>query len=387
MGGTNGGPPPFIAFGEKIQQTASITNDRSFKSLQNNVVKESENENSEFNSQRNDAIAEAYKSGTKKTFGGGTQKMVDSNVQKIMEKGYTEEQANHSLRIARNNLDRALSNLKRQDEKKAMMMQNSTKSDYEPKSSGRDGRDGKRGSRAGANADPTSSSKPSAKVSLFEFLEDKLPQQENEISTAKNYNNTGSSTSYTNNNNNSSSTSSKYASTKSSFSSSQQPSSNSNERFENNISSSFRHKSDNGSGKENSFHGNKPASGKYQQQLPNSSSSNAPTNSSTVNSSSSAGYNKSSQSRQPHSSSSSRDHPSSKYQSHHNGYQSGSNSAPPYRQNSYQDRQESSRPKSNYSSNQQYQKQGSPPQHYSSSQKYNQSQTQSASSYQKVRFL
>lgn len=386
MGGTNGGPPPFIAFGEKIQQTASITNDRSFKSLQNNVVKESENENSEFNSQRNDAIAEAYKSGTKKTFGGGTQKMVDSNVQKIMEKGYTEEQANHSLRIARNNLDRALSNLKRQDEKKAMM-QNSTKSDYEPKSSGRDGRDGKRGSRAGANADPTSSSKPSAKVSLFEFLEDKLPQQENEISTAKNYNNTGSSTSYTNNNNNSSSTSSKYASTKSSFSSSQQPSSNSNERFENNISSSFRHKSDNGSGKENSFHGNKPASGKYQQQLPNSSSSNAPTNSSTVNSSSSAGYNKSSQSRQPHSSSSSRDHPSSKYQSHHNGYQSGSNSAPPYRQNSYQDRQESSRPKSNYSSNQQYQKQGSPPQHYSSSQKYNQSQTQSASSYQKVRFL
>lgn len=387
MGGTNGGPPPFIAFGEKIQQTASITNDRSFKSLQNNVVKESENENSEFNSQRNDAIAEAYKSGTKKTFGGGTQKMVDSNVQKIMEKGYTEEQANHSLRIARNNLDRALSNLKRQDEKKAMM-QNSTKSDYEPKSSGRDGRDGKRGSRAGANADPTSSSKPSAKVSLFEFLEDKLPQQENEISTAKNYNNTGSSTSYTNNNNNSSSTSSKYASTKSSFSSSQQPSSNSNERFENNISSSFRHKSDNGSGKENSFHGNKPASGKYQQQLPNSSSSNAPANSSTVNSSSSAGYNKSSQSRQPHSSSSSRDHPSSKYQSHHNGYQSGSNnSAPPYRQNSYQDRQESSRPKSNYSSNQQYQKQGSPPQHYSSSQKYNQSQTQSASSYQKVRFL
>lgn len=387
MGGTNGGPPPFIAFGEKIQQTASITNDRSFKSLQNNVVKESENENSEFNSQRNDAIAEAYKSGTKKTFGGGTQKMVDSNVQKIMEKGYTEEQANHSLRIARNNLDRALSNLKRQDEKKAMM-QNSTKSDYEPKSSGRDGRDGKRGSRAGANADPTSSSKPSAKVSLFEFLEDKLPQQENEISTAKNYNNTGSSTSYTNNNINSSSTSSKYASTKSSFSSSQQPSSNSNERFENNISSSFRHKSDNGSGKENSFHGNKPASGKYQQQLPNSSSSNAPANSSTVNSSSSAGYNKSSQSRQPHSSSSSRDHPSSKYQSHHNGYQSGSNnSAPPYRQNSYQDRQESSRPKSNYSSNQQYQKQGSPPQHYSSSQKYNQSQTQSASSYQKVRFL
>ena len=102
------GPPPWIPFGQKIQQPVAQT-DKDFKSLQPKEKEES-TENTAFNALRNDAIAEATKLGTKKTFGGGAKQMVDANVQKIMDKGFTEEQATHALKLTRNNVHRALSN-------------------------------------------------------------------------------------------------------------------------------------------------------------------------------------------------------------------------------------------------------------------------------------
>jgi tudor domain-containing protein 3 len=172
-----------------------VTTDKGFKSLQSKQ-KEQE-DNSEFIAQRQDAIAEATKVGTRKTFGGGTKTLVDANVQKIIDKGYTEEQATTALKFARNNVEKALSNLKRREERQ---QHRASSNDYESRESSerKDKRGGDREGRGKNSSDPPPA-KPSTGVSLFDFLENKIP----ESSTAKQ--------SYSH-----------------------------NERFENNISSSFR---------------------------------------------------------------------------------------------------------------------------------------------------
>jgi tudor domain-containing protein 3 len=139
--------------------------DKGFKSLQPSKPKESENDDSEFKAQRKDAIAEATKAGTKKTFGGGSKMLVDSNVQKVMDKGFTEEQATTALKYSRNNVEKALSNLKRRDEHQ----KRATSNDYEPREYSKEKRGGK-----GSSAEPTTA-KPSGAVSLFDFLENKFP--------------------------------------------------------------------------------------------------------------------------------------------------------------------------------------------------------------------
>ncbi|XP_058835900.1 tudor domain-containing protein 3 [Topomyia yanbarensis] len=163
------GPPPWIAFGQKIQQ--NLPNDRNFKSLQVKEKDESK-ENAEFTALRNDAIAEATKLGTKKTFGGGAKQMVDANVQKIMDKGFSEDQATHALKLTRNNVHRALSNLQRIEDRKQTHSDIKTGKIEPPQKSGRRGMSGKRDSES------EGASKPSTKVSLFEFLEDILPESD-----------------------------------------------------------------------------------------------------------------------------------------------------------------------------------------------------------------
>lgn len=109
------GPPPWIPFGQKIQQNIPL-NDKSFKSL-STEAKEIKKENSEFNELRKDAIAEASKVEAKKVFGGGSKLLVDANVQKIMDSGFSENEAKFALKLTHNNVERALSNLKRLEEK------------------------------------------------------------------------------------------------------------------------------------------------------------------------------------------------------------------------------------------------------------------------------
>lgn len=65
----DGGPPPWIPFGKKIMKV--IDQGKNFKALADK--EKSTKENSEFEAQRKDAIAEAAKQGNKKIFGGGNQ--------------------------------------------------------------------------------------------------------------------------------------------------------------------------------------------------------------------------------------------------------------------------------------------------------------------------
>ncbi|XP_029674772.1 tudor domain-containing protein 3 isoform X2 [Formica exsecta] len=157
-----GGPPPWIPFGKKIIKVSE--QDKNFKAL---VEKEKTNkENTEFEAQRKDAIAEAAKQGNKKIFGGGNKQLLDHSVQKIIDRGFTIEQAEYALRINRNNVDRALRSLQKTDSK------HSVKESREP----REPR-GKRDKK-------TEESKPSSgKISLFDFLEDKLPVQPESVET------------------------------------------------------------------------------------------------------------------------------------------------------------------------------------------------------------
>ena len=106
-----------------------------------------------------------------------------------MDKGYTEEQATTALKFSRNNVEKALGIIKRKEEQR----QRAGSNDYESREYSKE----KRGGGKGNNPEPQAA-KPSASVSLFDFLENKIPTQQD--------------------------------SAKQSY----------NERFENNMSSSFR---------------------------------------------------------------------------------------------------------------------------------------------------
>lgn len=120
----------------------------------------------EFLANRNEAIAEILKTKQKKIFGGGNRQLMDHNVKKIMEKGYTEEQAKTSLKFARNNLEKAMGNLKRREERNSGETTSARGPFNKTQKEDRFGRKGR--------MEETESAKPSNKVSLFDFLEDKI---------------------------------------------------------------------------------------------------------------------------------------------------------------------------------------------------------------------
>lgn len=168
-----GSPPPWSPFGNKMKGTNG--DDASFKSLTAvNKTKEVSKEESEFIATRNNAIAEAATKGeVRKQFGGSNRQLMDHNVKKIIDKGFTEEQAKLALKAARNNLERAMSNLKKRggntetfDKRHRPSMETSAPT------SRRGGRDRE------AKSDEPPPAKPSGKVSLFDFLSDKIPDVE-----------------------------------------------------------------------------------------------------------------------------------------------------------------------------------------------------------------
>uniref|UniRef100_A0A0A9W9G3 Tudor domain-containing protein 3 n=1 Tax=Lygus hesperus TaxID=30085 RepID=A0A0A9W9G3_LYGHE len=154
--GVEGGPPPWIPFGEKMAPT-NLT-DKNFKSLDDGSKENKDND--EFEAQRRDAIAEAGKGCTKKVFGGGTKPLMDKNVQAIMEKGFSIQQAEAALRLNRNNVDRALKSLTKRTGRG-----NDEKGEKEKEGGGRGRRKG----------EDEMGPKPSGRVCLFQYLEEKLP--------------------------------------------------------------------------------------------------------------------------------------------------------------------------------------------------------------------
>ncbi|KAJ2950391.1 hypothetical protein O0L34_g8635 [Tuta absoluta] len=158
ISGSDGGPPSWIPFGQSLQP---LPVDKQFKSLQD----QAKQDNAEFEAQRKGAIAEAQRlSGVKKVFGGGTKPLLDANVQKIVDAGFTEEQAENALKYTKNNVERALKILQKQDYPE--------RSKDKPKEAELPKRKGRNKEPADEDAIPV---KPSGKVSLFDFLEDKLP--------------------------------------------------------------------------------------------------------------------------------------------------------------------------------------------------------------------
>lgn len=123
------GPPAWVSFGQKIAKTEEVAD---FKSL-TDKFKDASKESAEFNAQRQDAIAEAATGAVKKVFGKGKQENV-ANKYNIQNDRQNSEQPRRNIRQNRRG---------RKDE------------DVEEKIS----------------------AKPSDKVSLFAFLEDKLPDQ------------------------------------------------------------------------------------------------------------------------------------------------------------------------------------------------------------------
>ncbi|CAG9090917.1 unnamed protein product [Plutella xylostella] len=161
VGAEPGGPPPWIPFGQRLEALAS---DKQFKSLQ----EAAKQDNAEFEAQRKGAIAEAQRlSGVKKVFGGGTKPLLDANVQKIVDAGFSEEQAENALKYTKNNVDRALRMLQKRD---ASENRSKDKPPKEPEQ-----KQHKRGRNKDVTDEDIIPVKPSGKVSLFDFLEDKLP--------------------------------------------------------------------------------------------------------------------------------------------------------------------------------------------------------------------
>lgn len=194
--GEDGGPPAWIPFGQKILR--SNPGDKNFKSLQEKDKQTLDALNPEFEAQRKDAIAEAGKALAKKVFGGGNRQLLDHNVQQIVEFGFTIEQADHALKMNRNNVDRALKSLQRQTEgprsndgRKPEKDSDNRSSRENPREGGREStrgagpgkgsyRDGPKGRGHDDEVGPSAPAKPSGRLSLFDFLEDKLPFEEKE---------------------------------------------------------------------------------------------------------------------------------------------------------------------------------------------------------------
>lgn len=171
------GPPPWITFGQRsVQQQQLAKESKAFRSLGNgggigdkDQPGESK-ENAEFTAMRAEALAAANRVKTKKVFGGGGRNMVDHNVKKICDKGYTEEEAKLALKLARNNLERAMGGLKRD---RAGVSTDAAEMGG-GRGSGARGRFDRRGGPR--DMDDGDGAKPSAKVSLFDFLTEKIPQ-------------------------------------------------------------------------------------------------------------------------------------------------------------------------------------------------------------------
>lgn len=176
--------PPWIAFGQKIDRKSLNVNK---KSLAGGGVAGAEDEKEEdvaFDNQRKEAIAEAQKLEPKqRVFLDAAKKIVHHNVQKIVDKGYSEEVAKEALRYTRNDLSKAMANLKKGGAAGGGEESDGRFRSYSGRGGGRGGRRGGRfGGGGGRGGDDDYEgeefmARPSEKISLFDFIGDKLPPE------------------------------------------------------------------------------------------------------------------------------------------------------------------------------------------------------------------
>uniref|UniRef100_A0A5F9DHL6 Tudor domain-containing protein 3 n=1 Tax=Oryctolagus cuniculus TaxID=9986 RepID=A0A5F9DHL6_RABIT len=152
--GTEGGPPPFVPFGQKCVSHVQVDSkelDRR-KTLQVTMPVKPTNDNDEFEKQRTAAIAEVAKS-----------KEVDEKALKhITEMGFSKEASRQALMDNSNNLEAALNVLLNSNKQKPIMG---------PPMRGR----GKgRGRIRSEDEEDLGNARPSAPSTLFDFLESKM---------------------------------------------------------------------------------------------------------------------------------------------------------------------------------------------------------------------
>ncbi|XP_075806437.1 tudor domain-containing protein 3 isoform X1 [Microtus pennsylvanicus] len=199
--GTEGGPPPFLPFGQKCASNVQVDSrelDRR-KTLQVSMPVKPTNDNDEFEKQRTAAIAEVAKSKETKTFGGGGggarsnlnmgavshrsrevlpkerpskseskhegvyRELVDEKALKhITEMGFSKEASRQALMDNANNLEAALN---------VLLNSNKQKPAVGPPPRGR----GKgRGRSRSEDEEDLGNARPSAPSTLFDFLESKM---------------------------------------------------------------------------------------------------------------------------------------------------------------------------------------------------------------------
>ncbi|XP_013399608.1 tudor domain-containing protein 3-like, partial [Lingula anatina] len=112
-GGGEDGPPAFVPFGHKLHDTTQNgpRSRETFKSLESSKEEKKEGDG-EFEQQRQAALAEAIQAkedGKGKTFGG--KQIQDKDIAKIVEMGFTPDQATNALRQTNSNLEEAIASL------------------------------------------------------------------------------------------------------------------------------------------------------------------------------------------------------------------------------------------------------------------------------------
>ncbi|XP_060063367.1 tudor domain-containing protein 3-like [Ylistrum balloti] len=116
--GSEGGPPLFVPFGQRIRDgrgAVQVNKRDNFKSIESNKKEEKTAEEIEFEEQRKAVIAEALQAkeeGKPKTFGGGTKQVgMDREISRIVEMGFTAEEASRALRQNDNDVTSAINQL------------------------------------------------------------------------------------------------------------------------------------------------------------------------------------------------------------------------------------------------------------------------------------
>ncbi|XP_071087007.1 tudor domain-containing protein 3-like isoform X2 [Haliotis cracherodii] len=188
---TEGGPPLFVPFGKKMPSNDYNPGHRApekkenFKSLESSK-KDKKTEESEFEQQRQATIAEALQEGKTKTFGGGMKQHVsDKDVARIVEMGFTPDQASTALRQTNGNVNDAISSLiSRGGRGPGRGGDRGDKFERRQPMESRQGGRGRRGRDRDEDEEGGASSRPSGPATLFDFLETKIPVKEESKSSS-----------------------------------------------------------------------------------------------------------------------------------------------------------------------------------------------------------
>ncbi|XP_061163871.1 tudor domain-containing protein 3-like isoform X2 [Saccostrea echinata] len=189
--GSEGGPPPFIPFGQKPRDNKSTTvkkETQNFKSLEVST-KEKKSEDDEFEQQRKATIAEALQAkeeGKAMNFGGQKQMGQDKDVARIVEMGFTTQQANQALKQSNGELGQAINGLLSNDRRSGGEFGGrkdrggDVKRDIPSREDRRE-----RGGRNNRSRDDVENeeSRPSGPTTLFDFLETKIKPSKDEKDT------------------------------------------------------------------------------------------------------------------------------------------------------------------------------------------------------------